>query len=199
MAPASRTTAVTFDEFCLLVNGEQKADLIDGVIYLASPDNTDANEIFMWFGGLLFDYVQDRDLGKVYGARVAFKVIDTDAPEPDIGFIRKSRLGVLRRGSVGGAHDLAVEIVSPESVERDYVVKRQEYEQAGTREYWIVDEMKQKVTLLRLAKAKFHPVRPRKGVLASRVLPGFWLRLSWLWQKPLPKKTDALNEILGYQ
>jgi hypothetical protein len=31
--------------FCALVREDHKADLIDGIIYLASPDNTDANRL----------------------------------------------------------------------------------------------------------------------------------------------------------
>jgi hypothetical protein len=31
-----------FEEFLVLVEDGQKADLLDGVIYMASPDNTDS-------------------------------------------------------------------------------------------------------------------------------------------------------------
>jgi hypothetical protein len=34
-------------------------------------------------------------------------------------------------------------------------------------------------------------------VLASTALPGFWLRLDWLSQDPLPRKVSVLKEILG--
>jgi len=32
-----------------------------------------------------------------------------------------------------------VEVVSPDSVERDYQLKRDAYEQAGVQSYWIID------------------------------------------------------------
>lgn len=44
----TKTSFVTFDEFCELVEDGQKADLIDGAIYMASPDNTDANLVNGW-------------------------------------------------------------------------------------------------------------------------------------------------------
>src|SRR5206468_2321456 len=107
-----RTGPHTFDDFCLLVREDQKADLINGVIYMASPENTDANELFVWFVSLMYDFAQLRDLGKVYGSRVAFRPDDKNGPEPDIAFVRKKRLGRVKRGRVEGPPDLAVEIVS---------------------------------------------------------------------------------------
>lgn len=43
---------------------------------------------------------------------------------------------------------LAVEVVSPESVKRDYRYKRSEYAALGIAEYWIVDPLENKVSLL---------------------------------------------------
>lgn len=33
------------------------------------------------------------------------------------------------------------------------------------------------------------------GVFRSRVLPGLWIRVGWLWQRPLPKTLDVLRQI----
>ena len=43
--------SITFEDFCFLVKDGQKADLIDGVIYMASPDNLDANRLSKWLIG----------------------------------------------------------------------------------------------------------------------------------------------------
>jgi len=198
MSTAPRYQPTTFDEFCTLVKDGQKADLIDGVIYMASPDNIEANDLFMWLGSLMRDFAEVHDLGKVYGSRVAFKLNKTNSPEPDIGFIQEGRRAAVLRGHVKGPPDLAVEIVSPESVDRDYVKKRSQYEQFGVTEYWIIDEMKRKVTLLRLdARGKYREVRPRTGKLHSEAMPGFWIRPEWMWPETRPKKLDAFKELLG--
>lgn len=62
---------------------------------------------------------------------------------------------------------------------------------------WIIDEMNQCVTLLRLRKGKYSEVRPKKGELHSKVLSGFWLRPEWLWQEPRADTFDTLMEILA--
>lgn len=187
----------TFEDFCFLIKDGEKGDLIDGVIYMSSPDNTEANSIFMWLGRLIGAFVEEHELGEVYGSRVAFRLGETQGPEPDIAFVRKDRLHIVERGHVNGPPDLAVEIVSPDSIERDYVRKREQYRQAGVPEYWIVDELEQRVVLLkRSASGAYREIKPRKGALHSQVLPGFWLRPEWLWQEPRPKTRMILAEIL---
>lgn len=47
--------------------------------------------------------------------------------------------------------DLVVEIVSPDHVERDTVLKRADYAAAGIPEYWIVDPAEGTITVLQLA------------------------------------------------
>ncbi len=197
MATQTRAKGYTFEDFCILVKDGQKADLIDGVIHMASPDNTDANKLAVWLGGLIDLFVETRELGQVFASRVAFRIGDGNGPEPDIAFVRRDRLQLVRRGFVLGPPDLALEIVSPESVERDYETKRDQYRRAGVREYWLVDEIEERVTMLRLtAKRAYRELRPRKGVLTSEVLPGFWFRPEWLWQDPRPKKVELLKLLL---
>jgi Uma2 family endonuclease len=93
---------------------------------------------------------------------------------------------------------LAVEIVSPQSDDRDYVKKRKLYERFGVPEYWILDEIEESVLWLQLgSKGKYKEIKPKKGILRSVVLPGFWLRPEWLWQKPLPRTIETLHMILN--
>jgi Uma2 family endonuclease len=114
-----------------------------------------------------------------------------------VSFVRKDRLHLVKPGRVDGPPDLAVEVVSPDSVERDYAKKRDQYERAGVGEYWIFDEFEEKVTLLRLQKSgRFREVPPKQGVLYSQMLPGFRLRPEWCWQDPLPSELDLLREML---
>ena len=197
MPKTASQLSYTFDDFCFLVKDGQKADLIDGVIYMASPDNTESYRLSKWLTSLLDDYVIAKDLGEIFGSRIAFKLDEMQSPEPDIAFVRKSRLHLVKRGHVDGPPYAAFEIVSPESVDRDYVKKKLQYERYGVREYWIIDEMEESVTLLKATKGKFHEVRARNGIFESDVIGGFWLDVKWLWQSPRPKKSDVLAKLLG--
>jgi len=198
MSVAVKFERCMFDEFCALVKEHEKADLIDGVIYIASPENTDANEIGGWLYRVIQIYAEMKQLGRTFFSRVACKLDDANAPEPDIAFVAQKHVNRIKRGRIHGAPDLAVEVVSPDSIERDYGKKRAQYERFGIPEYWIVDEIERKVTLLRLGpKGKYREVRPKQGKLFSEVLPGFWLRPEWLWEETRPTTMQALREILG--
>src|SRR5262249_42870057 len=100
MRTLARNKQVTYEEFRYLVKDGQKADLIDGVIYMASPDNTDAIELNTWLSRLLADFADEHDLGKVYVSRVACRFEETQAPEPDLLFVRKDRLHIVERGEL---------------------------------------------------------------------------------------------------
>jgi Uma2 family endonuclease len=198
MATASTPVGnYTFEDFCWIVPDGQKADLINGVIYMASPDNIAADDLFGWLRSVVSIYSRRKDLGRVVGSRVAFRLGDRNGPEPDVGFVRKERKADIKGTYVLGPPDAAFEIVSPDSIERDYVTKRTQYEAARVKEYWIIDPLKQKVTLLRLdASGKFREVRSQKGRLHSRVIDGFWLEIAWLWQQPLPDEIETIFRIM---
>jgi Uma2 family endonuclease len=111
---------------------------------------------------------------------------------------RRNTLDRIRRGFILGPPDLALEIVSPDSVERDYEKKRRQYEEFRVREYWIVDESLKKTVLLRLdARGEYREVRPRKGILRSQVIRSFWIETDWLWQTPRPDELETLQKVLA--
>lgn len=196
--PPSPTRRYTFEEFCELVPDGQKADLIDGVIYVASPDNLDAGKLFLWLVFVIYGYLEKRDLGELFGSRIAFRLSDYNSPEPDLAFVLKKRLHLSRRGHFYGWPDLAIEIVSPDSVRRDYFDKLKLYEKYHVREYWIIDEIEHTVTVYRLdANGKYRQIHVRGGVLRSKVMKGFWLKTEWLWPETRPSGRHALAQILA--
>jgi Uma2 family endonuclease len=193
----ARTGCFTYDDFCALIREDQKADLIDGVIYMASPENIDAGRLFLWLSAVMSTYAEEKQLGEVFGSRIACRFNDRSAPEPDILFVRKEHADRLLRGGVEGAPDLVIEIVSPDSVERDYETKRKQYQQFQVPEYWIIDEEEKSVLLLRRnRRGRYQEIQPRRGIFRSEVLTGFWLDPSWLWQ-PRPSRLAIIQQLLA--
>jgi len=79
---------------------------------------------------------------------------------------------------------LAVEVVSEgdEARERDYLTKRREYLAYGLAEYWIVDPIERRVTVLvRDGDAWAESVVEGVGSASSVVLPGLVVPLEGLW------------------
>src|SRR5438477_637029 len=134
MPTRARAGPYTFADFLELVHEEDKADLLDGVIYVASPENLEHNDLVLWLASLLRLYCDERLLGRVTVNKVAYRLTPSTAPEPDIAFVSIARSEILRRGYVDGPPDVAIEFVSPDSVDRGYEQKRRHYETAGVQE-----------------------------------------------------------------
>lgn len=77
---------------------------------------------------------------------------------------------------------LAAEVVSRGSIERDYISKREEYLAYGLLEYWIVDPIERKVTVLtRDGDVWAEQVVRGDQVIPNLVLPGFQTTVDELW------------------
>ncbi len=197
MATITRTGPHTFADFMELIREDQKADLLDGVIYMASPENLDHNDVVSWMDRLIGLFLEKRPLGRLTVNRVAYRLSDKTGPEPDLAFVRNERLSILRKGYVDGPPDLAIEVVSPDSADRDYENKRNRYEQAGVQEYWIIDPDERRATFLILHDRRFAEHNPVGGVFESQVLKGFKLDVGWLWQRPLPATLPIVQSFTG--
>ena len=82
---------------------------------------------------------------------------------------------------------LAFEVVSKRGEARDYQVKREEYLAFGLREYWIVDPLARRVTvLIRDGDAWIERVFRGEQTAEGLVLPGFLLPLAELWTEEEP-------------
>jgi Uma2 family endonuclease len=204
MATRTRSGCYSFADFLDLVSEDQKADLLNGVIYIASPEEIEHNDLVGWFVCVLGQYVESRRLGKVTVHRVAYRLSAHNAPEPDVAFVRTERFDILKRGYVDGPPDLAIEVISPESVDRDYEVKRAHYESAGVREYWIIDPNEKRAMFLVLSEpvggsaAAFAEARLEGTIFRSRVVAGFSLDTRWLWQRPLPESLPIVQSLLAH-
>jgi Uma2 family endonuclease len=121
---------------------------------------------------------------------------DLPGRAPDIQFLSNANLSRRKKTFIERPADLVVEIISPGSRAGDRGDKFFEYEQAGVSEYWIID--------LDRKQAEFYPrgsdgiytnvSKSPDGIYRSSTLPGLWLRIEWLWQRPLPTVLGGLRE-----
>ena len=153
-----------------------------------------------WLHTVLKLYARCRKLkGRLFGFKIAFRLNDRNGPEPDLAYVSPQNLYRIRRTFVDGAPNCAFEIVSPDSIERDYRKKRKQYQRAGVAEYWIIDPLVRRVRCYRLGNdGKYHAIRPREGRIESLVIPGFWLKPTWLWRASLPDEVETVDEIVAF-
>ena len=194
----SERDLVTVDDFFALVHDGQKADLIDGVIYMASPDSKRNDKLGGFIKFLMQGFCAVRGLGEVLGSRFAFELSQRRAPEPDVAFVSTARLHLLDETRMKGAPDIAVEIVARETRTRDYFEKKNLYEAAGVREYWIIDPLQLRAEFYRLEDGQYRLVPLEQNrIFRSEILEGFRLDVEWLFVDKLPNEFEKLQEILN--
>jgi len=137
----------TIDDIYALPEGE-RAELIDGQIYYMAPPSTMHQRLLNFLNTEINLYIRKNN-GECEVFPAPFAVFlnkdDETYIEPDISVICDS--SKLDNKGCHGAPDWVIEIVSPNSKPTDYFTKLFKYRNAGVREYWIVDPMKQRVTV----------------------------------------------------
>jgi Uma2 family endonuclease len=189
---------VTFDEFYERVDEKTRADLLDGVIIRDSPAIPRHGRVVSWIFRLIGDFAERFDLGEVLGATTTVRLTIYNAPEPDVFFISKKRLGIIQDKYVNGPPDICVEVISTSSRKHDRGRKFVLYAESGVKEYWIIDPFKNSVEFFENIAGEFVLIQPdEQGRLHSKILPGFWLNPGWQAAEPLPRVMSILQEILG--
>lgn len=196
-SPPPAPRKMTYEEFLDAVGEDTHAEWVDGEMIMPSP----VSNLHQSVGSLLVTtlnyYVQEKQLGEIRYESFQMKTgPDLPGREPDVLFISNQNTGRLRKTYLEGPADLAVEIISPESFSRDRGDKFYEYEQGGVREYWIIDPQRQRAEFYQLADSGYYDVvmPDADGVYHCREIEGVWLRVAWLWQKPLPLPSAVLRE-----
>ncbi|MEA2736436.1 MAG: hypothetical protein QOE14_2887 [Humisphaera sp.] len=180
---------MTYAEFLEWPHENQHVEWVNGRVLLMPPVGTEHGTVAMFLATLLNLWVARHKAGVVLGEPVNMKTgPQLPGRSPDVFFVANENLSRVKKTFVDGPADLVIEVVSPESRSRDEGEKFSEYEQGGVREYWIIDPERRQAGFYQLdAKGIFRPIAPTaQGVCESVVLPGLWLKLDWLWQRPLP-------------
>lgn len=197
-APTAPSSPVSFEEFLHWLDEGTRAEWVDGEILVMSPSNWQHQDLIAWLTGILRYFIDGRGLGRVVAAPFQIKLPGPrgSSREPDILYIATDNPGTLHRTLFEGAPDLAIEIVSPESVNRDHVEKFNEYEHAGVREYWVIDPQERRADFFTLSGAgHFVPIPVQGGAVESALLPGLHLNVQWLFAEPLPRLPEVLKEM----
>ena len=134
-----------------------RAELINGQIYYMAAPSRIHQEILMFLSKTIANYIDSKKGPcKVYPAPFAVKLFsedDRNVVEPDISIICDPNK-LTDRGCTG-APNWIVEIVSPSNSSHDYIRKLNLYADAGIREYWIVNPIKESIFVYHLEETKF--------------------------------------------
>ncbi len=142
----------TIEDIYALPDG-QRAELIDGEIYMMAPPKTIHQRISGALHSVIHQYIKTKKGScEVFAAPFAVFLNKDNKTyvEPDISVIcDKDKID--DRGC-NGAPDWIIEITSLSDPQRDYGIKLFKYRTAGVREYWVVNPQKKTVMVFDFEK-----------------------------------------------
>jgi Uma2 family endonuclease len=116
----------------------ERFEMINGIRYdfLASPKYVHQKILTNLY--LAFHQTCSRD-GEILLAPLDVHFDEENIVQPDVIYIARERLGIIRDGFIFGVPDLVVEILSESTGRRDKTIKKALYERFGVKEYWLAD------------------------------------------------------------
>jgi len=168
----------------------------DGELIVHSPVNIDHQRVVQFLDRLLGTYASSRGCGEVFAGPGVLRLRRDLDREPDLFFVSIAHAAQIKKKYVEAPADLVIEVTSAGSESRDLKEKREEYLAAGICEYLVVNPEARQITVHRLVGTSYQVTAIGRGRLESSPVPGFWIEVDWLWQRPLPNVIECLDLLL---
>jgi len=184
MTQTTTKTKLTFEEYLTYNDGTDNSyELEDGELILMNPPTFDHALIIRFLANNFDAEITRLNLPWLTLQGIGVRISINRSRIPDISVINREQ--IIRRdiSAILELAIIAVEIVSPESRTRDYRFKRSEYSVVGIPEYWIVDPVGQKVTVLTLVEGFYEQVEFRGNErIVSQMFPELGLTVEQVLQ-----------------
>ncbi|MFL6200059.1 MAG: Uma2 family endonuclease [Thermoanaerobaculia bacterium] len=186
---AIRDTArrkLTYEDYLLFPQDGKRHEILDGEHYVTAAPYPRHQRILGEIHGHFYVFLREHRLGQVYLAPTDTLLTEHDVVQPDLLFISKERLTILKERNVQGAPDLVVEVLSDSTRRRDEGIKLTRYERCGIREYWVIDPARNEARIYRRLGERLRAVADLSAAagssLGSPLLPGLEIPLAEIFQ-----------------
>ncbi|OCR00225.1 hypothetical protein BCD67_20930 [Oscillatoriales cyanobacterium USR001] len=184
MTQTTTKTQLTFEEYLTYDDGTDNSyELEDGELILMNPPTFRHALIVHFLIDAFGTQIRQLSLPWITLSGIGVRTSVNRSRIPDVCVINREQVANLDVSAVIELAIIAVEIVSPESRTRDYRFKRSEYSVVGIPEYWIVDPVGQKVTVLTLVEGFYEQVEFRGNeTIVSQTFPELGLTVEQVLQ-----------------
>lgn len=197
--PEERRITMTYDEWLAWADESRISEWVDGEAIEFMPPTIRHQLVVVFLLKLIGMFDERRPGSVLLAAPAEVRLSIRQSREPDVVYVAAHHAHRVNGTKVNGPPDLAIEVISDDSVRRDRVTKRDEYAAAGVPEYWIIDcrpgHEREEFLLLDEGGRYRSGDLDARGRFHSSVLDGFWLDPAWLRADPLPTVLACLRKI----
>ncbi|MTJ24001.1 Uma2 family endonuclease [Dolichospermum sp. UHCC 0352] len=175
----------------------KKAELIEGVVYVASPLRFQRHaephaKLMIWLGNY-----QIYTPGIKLGIEPTIRLDQDNEPQPDGVLLIDESLGGKSRITdddyIEGAPELVAEIAAS-SAAYDLYDKKKAYKRNGIQEYLVWQSLENKLDWFGLHDSEYILLQPdTEGIIKSQVMPGLWLSVTALLAGDMVKVLEVLQ------
>jgi Uma2 family endonuclease len=176
----------------------KKAELIEGVVYVASPlrhqqHGRPHSRVMTWLG-----FYQALTPGTDLSVEPTVRLDLDNEPQPDAVLFIESAVGgqttLSWDGYIEGAPELVVEIAAS-SAAIDTGSKKQAYRRNGVLEYIVWQSFENQLKWFCLVDGEYSLLQPdSEGIIRSRVFPGLWLAIDALLSNSMEQMLAVLQQ-----
>jgi Uma2 family endonuclease len=187
--PIVSTIKMTADQFLQL--GEDppgvRLELVDGEVAVSPSPSPDHSAVVVNLIIAIGTYVRANSLGELH--HDVDTILNTfTVRRPDLLFYTNERTHLIGKKAMEGPPDLAVEVISPSSIEIDRTDKFGEYREGKVPNYWIVDSEPRTIEGWTLKRGRYVRSGRGQGTATVRLSPfaGLDIPLRTLWRPVRP-------------
>lgn len=187
MPAVSAKRKTTARDFFRLPEGT-RAQLINGELVMSPAPQTDHQRAIGKVHYLIQSYLSGHHCGEIFLSSIDVKFSDNEVYQPDIVYVAKENLDIVKNWGIDGVPDLIIEVLSASTAYYDLTHKRHVYENFGVKDYLIIDPIERTAELFLLqpdGKFLSQGLLRGTGKISLSTLPSLSMRVEEIFSSGL--------------
>jgi Uma2 family endonuclease len=178
---ASPARRWTYADYCRIPDDGRRHEIIDGRHFVNPAPGPYHQTVLARLLYELMRLVEKTGRGRVLTSPLDVHLGPGTIVQPDIVVMRPRTVSIIGPKKLTGVPDLLVEVLSPSNRRYDRRTKRDRYERAGVREYWIVDPERHIIDQLVMRRGSYRDALVAADQITLRILRGIVIDLHEVW------------------
>jgi Uma2 family endonuclease len=133
----TKVSVSEFREMLFDENDEYYYEIIEGEMIQKSAPTPMHQEVSKNLLFQLETFIRQNRKGKIFYAPIDVYLDEYNKPQPDLVFVSEDKNGIITNDGIMGVPDLIIEVISPSSMIRDRIEKKNMYERVGVNEFCV--------------------------------------------------------------